>query len=614
MALIQSLFTGITGLKAHQERLDVIGNNIANVNTIGFKQSRHTFSSVLSDTKFLGTGQTSLLAGRSAQQIGHGTQTSQILTDFSDGGNEFTGREEDVAIQGSGFFIAKGNGKEVYTRDGNFSLSTSQTLVLGASGYGIQGWNAQITQTGEPNINTGRVPEDIVIPVGTARRAKPTTAVELSGNLSNTGDLALNGTILQSPVLGSDASGTPITSATLLSDVKTDIEVPGTFVTLFPNLVAASADAPASGIIEVSFTKGGFPVKGTFLVGEQDISNPDKAKFDGITVGDFLTFTERLMGLETHIELDGTTDANFARNSDGVADNARDAAEVTVTAEGKIEILGNVGVVNEIGFLKFVDVTKSILAPNNLEFSKLQDATGDSSQRNFTIFDSLGEPHQIRASLALESQDSNGSTWRYYIEGEDATEQFSANQGRRALETGTISFDVNGQTTLTEPVEVVQNLQSQGRFSNLTFNIDFSRMTQFTSADGSEIVVSQDGLAEGVLERFSIGANGVITGVFSNGLTESLAQIALASFGNTNGLISEGGNLFARGPSSGAPEIGAALTGKRGSLLSKHLESSNVELTTEFTNLIATQRSYQANARTITTSDSILQELVSLIR
>ena len=87
-----------------------------------------------------------------------------------------------------------------------------------------------------------------------------------------------------------------------------------------------------------------------------------------------------------------------------------------------------------------------------------------------------------------------------------------------------------------------------------------------------------------------------------------------ARFGNNNGLVSEGGNLFTRGPSSGAAEIGAAQTGKRGGLLSKNLESSNVELTSEFTNLIATQRAYQANARTITTSDSILQELVSLVR
>ena len=195
MALIQSLFTGITGLKGHQERLDVIGNNIANVNTIGFKQSQHTFSTVLADTKFLGTGSNDQLAGRSSQQIGHGSQTSQILTDFSRGGNDFTGREEDVAIQGDGFFVAKGNGAEVYTRDGNFSLSTEQNLVMGASGYRIQGWNAKITQTGEPNINTGRELEDITLPIGTARRSKPTKEVNLSGNLSNTGELALLGTI-----------------------------------------------------------------------------------------------------------------------------------------------------------------------------------------------------------------------------------------------------------------------------------------------------------------------------------------------------------------------------------------------------------------------------------
>lgn len=623
MAMIQSLYTGITGLKGHQERLDVIGNNIANVNTIGFKQSTHTFSSVLSETKFLGTGATDLLAGKSAQQIGQGSQTSQVLTDYSDGGNEFTGREEDVSIQGSGFFIATGNGGTVYTRDGNFSLSPENNLVLGASGYKVQGWNAKITQTGLPNINTGRELENINIPLGTARRAKTTSSVNLSGNLSNTGALALHGTILQSPALAGDATGTPIARDTLLWDVHTDIEVPGTYVKLFPNVTppttvtnpdGTTTQTAAKGEIEISFTKGGFPVSGKFLVGQQDISNPDKAKFDGTTVGDFMDFVQNIMGLETHLNADGTENAEYPRNGAGVTDNGLDAAEVGLTTDGRIQILGNVGTVNELGFLKFVDVTESILSPNNLEFTKSQSASGDSSQRNFTIYDSLGEPHQIRASLALKSQDSNGSTWSYYIEGEDSTELFSANEGKRALATGIISFDVNGQATSTEPVKVVLNLQAQGRFSNLSFNVNFSKMTQFTSTSGSEMVVSQDGLPEGVLERFSIGANGVITGVFSNGLTEDLAQIALSTFGNPNGLINQGGNLFTRGPSSGSAEVGTALTGRRGSLLSKHLEGSNVELTTEFTNLIATQRAYQANARTITTSDSILQELVSLIR
>lgn len=614
MALIQSLFTGITGLKGHQERLDVIGNNIANVNTIGFKQSQHTFSTVLADTKFLGTGSNDQLAGRSSQQIGHGSQTSQILTDFSRGGNDFTGREEDVAIQGDGFFVAKGNGAEVYTRDGNFSLSTEQNLVMGASGYRIQGWNAKITQTGEPNINTGRELEDITLPIGTARRSKPTKEVNLSGNLSNTGELALLGTILESPALASDESGTPITRETSLSSVYTDIEVPGVFVKLFPNVTDATNGGTASGKIKISFTKGGFPVEGTFLIGEQDITVPDKAKFDGTTVGDFLDFIQDLMGLETHTDTDGVIDPNFSRGEDGIADNARDAAEVAVNEEGKITILGNVGSVNELGFLKFTDISTTTSSPNNLEFETTQSATGDSSQRNFTIYDSLGAPHQVRVAMALESQDSNGSVWRYYVEGEDTTESFSANEGKRALATGTVTFDVNGQTTLSEPIDVTMNLQAQGKFSNLTFALDFSKMTQFTSADGSEIVVQQDGLAEGVLERYSIGAEGIITGIFSNGLTESLAQIALASFGNNNGLVSEGGNLFTRGPSSGQAEIGTALSGKRGSLLSKNLESSNVELTTEFTNLISTQRAYQANARTITTSDTILQELVSLVR
>ena len=145
------------------------------------------------------------------------------------------------------------------------------------------------------------------------------------------------------------------------------------------------------------------------------------------------------------------------------------------------------------------------------------------------------------------------------------------------------------------------------------FEIDLSSVTSL--AGSSEITnPNQDGFPLGVLEDFSIGANGVIRGLFSNGLSRNLGQVALATFSNVVGLERAGRNQFRSSASSGSAQIGTANTGGRGAISGGVLEGSNVDLGTEFSNMIVTQRAFQANARTITTADALLGEAVNLIR
>lgn len=147
----------------------------------------------------------------------------------------------------------------------------------------------------------------------------------------------------------------------------------------------------------------------------------------------------------------------------------------------------------------------------------------------------------------------------------------------------------------------------------LNLTIDFSALTQF-GGNPSAYISYQDGYAAGSLDMVTTDSNGVITGIFTNGQSKPLAQIALATFPNPQGLLKQGGNLYQISNNSGLPSIGPANSGGRGSIAVGALEMSNVDLAQEFTNMIVTQRGFQANSRVITTSDEMLQDLINIKR
>jgi flagellar hook protein FlgE len=235
---------------------------------------------------------------------------------------------------------------------------------------------------------------------------------------------------------------------------------------------------------------------------------------------------------------------------------------------------------------------------------------GDSVVRMIRVYDSLGTSRDVEVTF---TKTANNNEWSW-----DASYTNQAGTAT-SVGTGTIMFSAEGQVdpaTATGTVSITQAaLGALETFPTtpFAFDLDFSMVSSL--AGGSDVTLSaQNGFARGVLEAFNIGQGGVVNGVFTNGLTRTLGQVALANFANIGGLSRMGDNLFGETPSSGPAQVGVPNTGGRGEVSGGVLEGSNVDLGTEFSDLIVTQRGFQANARTISAADTLLQETVNLGR
>lgn len=296
----------------------------------------------------------------------------------------------------------------------------------------------------------------------------------------------------------------------------------------------------------------------------------------------------------------------------GQAPDAGTSFSVIDQADGTMEVAGNVGVDNDLSILDVVSDGSRIPMFDN---PPVVEAEGQSANMSITVYDSLGTPRPVNLTFVFEGSSANGpNTWRYFAESPDDTNQ------DRVVGSGTIVFNASGQfvTTGKKDELVTIDLDSTpdlggGTVTPFSFNLDFSRMTQFATSLSEVQLREQDGFEAGVLRDFAVGENGVVTGIFDNGLTRSLGQIPVVRFANPNGLQEETGNFYSASTNSGVPQVGVAGTFGRGSLRSGVLEESNVDLASQFTDLIIGQRAFQANARTITVSDEMLQELVNLI-
>src|SRR5882724_1149769 len=266
-----------------------------------------------------------------------------------------------------------------------------------------------------------------------------------------------------------------------------------------------------------------------------------------------------------------------------------------------------------LGLTSSPTATTSVTLNANLDASTKSGNTYDVESQ---VFDSLGGTHTLDLQF---TRNASGNSWDY-------TTKLDGNAVTPAT-TGTVTFDANGNitapgpdaagsplTTLTIPG---QTLGSGAATSAIKFQlVGADGISNFTGFDApsATTAVRQNGATSGVLTGITIGADGTISGSFSNGQTQTLAQIATASFNNYEGLTHEGSNLFAETAGSGQANIGSPGTASRGALTGNSIESSNVDLPTEFSNMILAQRGFQANSRVITTTDQVLQDIMSIIR
>lgn len=656
--MMASLFAGVSGLRNHQVKMNVIGDNIANVNTIGFKTGRVTFKEALVQT-YKGAGRPSTLSGGTNPiQLGLGVSVASIDNLFQQGGLETTGQITDLALQGAGFFILSDNTGRYYSRAGSFGFDANSNLVDPSTGLFVQGRMAD--QNGV--IRTTATVGNITMPFGQQDPARATTEIALGNNINS---------------VASDSRATLVSAGTTNISTVSGIAINGAGGT--HNLAITGNQATNSSFTGANVCDDGTGFPGATLSGNMILRNLGVTDISGFTlsldngtrvetvsgltldstVNDLITAINQLQGIRAELvggevvltrERAGsgvdyniesstssvTLDANGVATAGnivgvifGVADGATLSAnngtdhtfvcadtftpsggtaqspeilsiivdEVTGLAIG-IDGLGNGGV--EISSLNGLNAGDAVITT--------EDTTHAAS---ITVYDSQGAIHSLTIEF-LKSVNPNEWSW---------TASFGGNETIIGGGGGMVTFNPDGS---------LLTFTYNGGANSLSFNpnngaavvnisIDAGTSGQYDGLTGfasphTASILTQDGYGVGILDNISIDKSGYIFGIFTNGVSRVLAQLVLADFNNSAGLLKAGQSLYQESANSGQAIIGVAGETVSGTISSGALESSSVDIAQEFTSMITTQRGFQANARIITTSDQMLDELVNLKR
>lgn len=585
MASTTALYAALSGMNANSRSLDVIGNNVANVNTTAFKGSRTLFSNMFSRNLSEGTAPSENFGGTNPSQIGLGVQVAGIQKQHVGGTISATGNSNDLAIDGDGFFVINDGGVQKYTRDGSFTKNAADELVTvgGARvlGYGVDS---------EYNVVDGQL-QAISIPLGRDSVAIATTQVNLGGNLNSSGDLPTRGSRItlsgtQSAgfvaIAGANpppGTGNRVEATTRLVDIE-DPAQPGTNTPLF----AAGQSLQMLGA-----------EKGSKVLPTRTLE---------ITAT--TTIVELNQFLADSMGIDITTGANPDGRTPGVT-----VDPVT----GNITVVGNTGSANDVRVdasdFRLLDATGALVRSPFVP-DKVATADGESVRTSFVTFNSLGAEVVVDVTLVAESRSNAGTTWRYFLESGNDTDP------NRQLTTGTIRFDTAGQLLTTDPVTVNVDLDGTGAGTPLTFELSFASSDGNVTAladDSSQLAaVFRDGSPLGSLSGYGIGADGTITGSYSNGLTRTLGRVVVAKFSSNEGLVDDGSNTYRVGADSGSAQILNPGSLGAGKIVSGSLELSNVDLSNEFIKMVQASTGFSANSRVIRTVDELMQQLLVLGR
>ena len=568
--MMRSLYSGVAGLKTHQIRMDVIGNNIANVNTTAYKSSSMTFSELMSQTtqKASGANATTGVGGTNAKQIGLGVKAGAINTAITTQGSaQSTGNPFDIMITGDNFFVVNNGSENFFTRDGSFYVDGAGNLAMTSTGYNVMGWGVDET--------TGNIKQDTVTALRIMSAAnmtyppEATTKANISGILDeNDKDVtSANGKTVNLNFF--DARGYSYTAKFTFKQSG------GDKTNEYSMELSKLLDSTGA---EIDISKLKFGNRSQQKMETKVTLNTDAYKWDGKV-------------LKTK---DGTTDvANLADifKADGsLITPADDAA-----AQKQQKALD--AIAKAYGYEGSTD-----------EFLNLYITSTADKDKQPTIQDLLGNMMAGKTTDVLPADGSAITMEGRYFEG--TTVVFNKDTGK--LES------VGGSTTNLNVNAAFSALG--GNFSDVT--IDLSECTNYDKKGTSTIGATSgdlDGLGTGRrlgdMIGVSIQKDGMIYASYDNGMTKLLGQIATAAFANASGLEKEGDNLYSATLNSGEFDgIGVDITAGGGYMSTSQLEMSNVDLSSEFTEMITTQRGFQANSRIITVSDTLLEELTNLKR
>ena len=602
--MLRSLFAGVTGLQSHQIAMDVESNNIANVNTIGYKYSRANFSDLLAQTSQIATAPQGDLGGKNAVQIGLGTTVSSVTRIMTQGSIQNTDKNTDVAIQGDGFFIVSSDGGSTYkySRSGDFKFDAAGNFVDN-NGFVVQGW-LRDPDTGK--VDATAPIANIQIPPGLTTPANASTQVVIKANLSSSATVAQYSPTYQIDTLGN--ATTPDGRVAIPEDMGIMFNASGEALQLTP---AAAGPIGGQGI-NVSFDGG---------TTAQDFRYTNDAALGGTTVAGTYYFrsTEDLRaGLQGLAQVTSPT-AEITINNQGKfivtnADTATGAA-LTLAVSGIVDT-------NTAENIKFTNAfaTMAGALPEGTALKQSQALNAATHSASIDVYDSLGSKHTVKTDFRKQSINTlNGAAeWGYTISVEAPGSIGGTTPYENILEGGIIQFGSNGELA-GYSIPSIDYSPNNGAAPNQAINLDFGSIGAFdgiTSFDNPSATsgISQDGFPGGDLVGIRIDQSGTLVGSFSNGRSFGLAQIGMAKFTNNEGLVSDGGNVYLQSANSGDPIIGTAATAGRGFMQSSALEASNVDLSKSLTNLIIIQRGYQANGKTITTSDTLLETLLGIKR
>lgn len=568
--MMRSLYSGVAGLKTHQTRMDVIGNNIANVNTTAYKSSSMTFSELMSQTtqKASGANATTGVGGTNAKQIGLGVKAGAINTAITTQGSaQSTGNPFDIMITGDNFFVVNNGSENFFTRDGSFYVDGAGNLAMTSTGYNVMGWGVDET--------TGNIKQDTVSALRIMSAANMTYPPEATTQANISGIL--------------DENDKDVTSAN------------GKTVNL--NFFDARGYSYTA---KFTFKQSGGDKTNEYSMELNKILDSTGKEID-ISTLEFGNRSQQKM--ETKVTLN--TDAYMW---DG---------KVLKTKDGTTEVANLADIFNQDGSLitpqddaaaqkqqKALDAIAKAYGYEGStdEFLNLYITSAADPKQQLTMQDLLGNMMAGKTTDILPTDGSTITMEGRYFEG--TTVVFNKNTGKlESVGGSTTNLGVNAAFS-----------QLGGNFSDIT--IDLSECTNYDNKGTSTIGATSgdlDGLGTGRrlgdMIGVSIQKDGMIYASYDNGMTKLLGQIATAAFANASGLEKEGDNLYSATLNSGEFDgIGVDITAGGGYMSTGQLEMSNVDLSSEFTEMITTQRGFQANSRIITVSDTLLEELTNLKR
>lgn len=681
--MMRSLFSGVAGLKTHQTRMDVIGNNIANVNTTAYKSQSMVFNDLLYQTTQAASGANGNTGrgGINPRQIGLGAKTGAISTAISGQGSaQSTNNPWDIMIEGDSFFVVNDGSTNFFTRDGSFTVDGAGNLVMSSTGFTVMGWQV--------DPETGEIRSDVVSalrimhPDNLTAAPEATSLAYMNGILDKT-DTTINSTEGAIRTLTFyDAQGYEYTAKFSVHGtgdddvfrVQLDDILDGTGMSLVKKYNLQN-------INEIANFGADDTIKTT-----SKYSKDQNAEYDSVNNSFSLikAMSEMLEGYSqnalvvaagdnvkitspadsgdvtegTEVKVQGTVSlsrAELEASPYNLIYNEADKSYYTTErdAEGNSTNRQSKKIESEADWQEVLKNMKGFDAANppkaaadpddpqkiNISFTATFKATQDANYNKDTKSFGVTLPNdEDHAKQILEDvyhvKDGDGKTYALDYVGPDGSAQIKMSEEHRGNElvfdhdtgkfsyigsqgnnTAMLTFNPSASSLAGETVDLTQ-------FSNI--EIDFASITNFGNGGKCTLEMTNgskensaigSGRKVGALIGIEVGQDGRITASYDNGLTKLLGQIAVAEFANPSGLSKAGNNLYSATQNSGEFDgVGVDITANGGQMTSGVLEMSNVDLSSEFTTMITTQRGFQANSRIITVSDTLLEELVNLKR